>query len=210
MEKPLKIRLHVLSPIHIGCDEVYEPTSFLIDETRNILTEFDPIDFIKKLSKQEKERFTSLCMQGNISSIIGIYKFIAGKSIDGREIEIAKELSQHYKRVRNFPVNDEKKIKQELNRFSIDRTAYSPYTSLPYIPGSSIKGALRTSYLNALARKDGIPKFTGKVGDLEKELMKGSFESEVRIWKTGICNVRRSIINSGMTLVEDNIALSTG
>jgi len=50
MEKPLRIRLHVLSPIHIGCDDIFEPTSFVIDENRNKLVEFDPADFIKHLT----------------------------------------------------------------------------------------------------------------------------------------------------------------
>src|SRR3972149_3230461 len=100
MEKPLKVRLHIVSPVHIGCDDIYEPTSFLIDEKKGRLIEFDPMDFIKSLSSQDRQMFSDLCMQGNISSIVNIYKFISSKQVKGREVEIASGLFSHYKKVR--------------------------------------------------------------------------------------------------------------
>lgn len=147
----LKIRLHVLSPIHIGCDDVYEPTSFVIDEKKNKLIEFDPMDFVKSLSVQERQRFSMLCMQGSISSIVSIYKFISNKQIKGREIEISTGIIPHYKKVKDLPTNDERKVRQELNQFTISRTAYNPHTDTLFISGSSIKGAIRTAYLSKLA-----------------------------------------------------------
>ncbi|MGQ9569281.1 MAG: type III-A CRISPR-associated RAMP protein Csm5, partial [Thermodesulfovibrionales bacterium] len=159
MEKPIKFRLHIISSVHIGCDDVYEPTSFVIDEKKQKLIEFDPLEFIKSLSAQDRQRFTAICMQGNISSIISIYKFISNKQVKGREVEIAKELISHYKKVRDLPTygkDSEKKIRQELNQFTISRTAYNPHNNLPYIPGSSLKGSLRTAYLSKLAREGKI------------------------------------------------------
>jgi len=29
---PYKVRLHIISPVHIGCDDVYEPTGFVVDK----------------------------------------------------------------------------------------------------------------------------------------------------------------------------------
>ncbi|MBI5326737.1 MAG: type III-A CRISPR-associated RAMP protein Csm5 [Deltaproteobacteria bacterium] len=159
MEKPLKVRLHIISPVHIGCDDVYEPTSFVIDEKKQKLIEFDSMEFIKFLSAEERQKFTAICMQDNIASIVSIYKFISGKQVKGREVEIAKELISHYKKVRDLPTygkDSEKKIRQELNQFTISRTAYNPHNNLPYIPGSSLKGSLRTAYLSKLAREGKI------------------------------------------------------
>lgn len=178
MKQPLKIRLHTISPIHIGCDDVYEPTSFVIDEKKGKLIEFDPMDFIKSLSSDDRERFTALCMQGNISSIVSIYKFISGRQVIGREIEITRELSSHYKKVRDLPTNNERKIKQELSQFTISRTAYNPHNNLPYIPGSSLKGSLRTAYLSKLAKDKGVRDRKSGAKDLEKELLGGSFRSD--------------------------------
>lgn len=178
MQKPLKIRLHVLSPIHIGCDDVYEPTSFVIDEKKQKLIEFDPLEFIKSLSLQDRQKFTEICMQGTVSSIVSIYKFISGKQVKGREVEIARELISHYKKVKDLPTNDEKKIRQELNQFTISRTAYNPHNNLPYIPGSSLKGSIRTAYLSKLAKDKGVTKYKGKAKDLEVELLGGSFATD--------------------------------
>ncbi|NTU63262.1 MAG: hypothetical protein HGB05_07630, partial [Chloroflexi bacterium] len=44
-------------------------------------------------------------------------------------------------------------LKQELNKFAISRTSYTPYDGMPYVPGTSLKGALRTAYLNMCAAK---------------------------------------------------------
>ncbi|WKZ15875.1 MAG: type III-A CRISPR-associated RAMP protein Csm5 [Candidatus Jettenia caeni] len=150
MEKPLKVRLHIMSPVHIGCDDVYEPTSFAIDEKKGKLIEFDPMDFIKSLSPRDKQEFTRICMEGNISSIVKLYNFISNKKPRGREIDISNSLITHYGKVKKLSTNNEREIRQELNQFSISRTAYNPHNNLPYIPGSSIKGALRTAYLSKL------------------------------------------------------------
>ncbi len=186
MEKPLKIKLHIISPVHIGCDSVYEPTSFVINEKNGKLVVFDQIDFIKGLSPKDKERFVSICMQGNMASIIGIYKFLSNRQITGREVAMAAGLLSDYKRVRDLPINDERRIKQELNQFAISRTAYHSYDNLPYIPGSSVKGAIRTAWLSRIAKEKGIREWwkVSKVKegrqskDLEEKLLNGSFDTD--------------------------------
>ena len=178
MDRPLKIRLHIVSPVHIGCDDVYEPTSFVVDEGKKKLVTFDPFDFIKSLSTQERERFTAICMQGTIGSILNIYKFLSNRKIDGREIDITDDFIKHFNKVKALPAHNEGKVKQELNKFSIQRTAYSVNTDLPYIPGSSLKGALRTAYLNKLALDNRVVNFKGKSNDLEYELLGGKFDTD--------------------------------
>lgn len=200
MNRTLDLYLYILSPVHIGCDEVYEPTTFTVDEQRRKLISFDPMDFITSLTPEERERFTKLCMEGSVSSLIGIYKFMTGRKIKGEEIEVAADFISHYGAVKRLPMGDEKKINQELNRFAIARTAFNPHSNMPYIPGSSLKGALRTAYLSALAKKEGIRnvwegkiKGVGKERDdkiysfikshhvaqeLERNLLKGSFDTD--------------------------------
>lgn len=175
MEKPLKVRLHIISPVHIGCDDVYEPTSFVIDEKKSKLIEFDPMDFIRSLSPRDKQEFTRICMEGNVSSIVKLYNFISNKKSGGREIDIPSGLITQYERVKKLSTNNEREIRQELNQFSISRTAYNPHNNLSYIPGSSIKGALRTAYLSKLAQDMGIKGRKDRAKELEKELLGGSF-----------------------------------
>lgn len=178
MERPLKVRLHILSPVHIGCDDVYEPTSFVIDEQKRKLIAFDPLDFIKSLSPQDRQSFSAYCMQGNIASIVNIYKFMSRKQVKGREIEVASDLFSHYKQVRDLSTNDERRIRQELNKFTIYRTAYNLHDNLPYIPGSSLKGSMRTAYLSRMAKDRGIIGRKDRAKDLEVELLGGSFHTD--------------------------------
>ncbi len=196
----LRVRLHVISPIHIGCDDVYEPTSFVIDEGRKRLISFDPLEFIHSLNDSERERFTSISSEGTIASIVKIYQFLSGREVKGREVEITDDLISHFRQVKALPLHDEKRVRQELNKFSIGRTAYDSYTSLPYIPGSAIKGAMRTAYLSKLAKesnlRDGWKRFLTREElknasltykliskkevskKLEKSLLKGDFATD--------------------------------
>lgn len=178
MEKPIKVRLHIISPVHIGCDDVYEPTSFAIDEKKRKLIEFDTMDFIRNLSPRDKQEFAKICMEGSISSIVKLYNFISNKKPGGREIDISSGLITHYDKVKKLSTKNEREIGQELNKFSISRTAYNPHNNLPYIPGSSIKGALRTAYLSKVATDMGIKGREDRAKYLEIELLGGSFNTD--------------------------------
>lgn len=175
MDKPLKVRLHIISPVHIGCDDVYEPTSFVIDERKGRLIEFDPMDFIKSLNQKDRDELSKKCMGDDL---LGIFKFIKTKynmSIDGREVEISKILSDHYKKVLQLNTYNKNMV---INQFTISKTAYNPHNGFPYIPGSSLKGAMRTAYLNKLATEMGIKNSKAKAKDLEAGLLGGSFDTD--------------------------------
>jgi CRISPR-associated protein Csm5 len=150
-DRRIKCCLQNFSPIHIGCDEVYEPTGFVVDRNNNCLKIFDPLLFIAKLSKHDREKFSGICKKGTIESILEIYKFLNNCPAQGRSVKICNGFVDHYNQVLKLPSG---KIKNELNRFKIERTAFCIFDQRPYIPGSTVKGALRTAYLNSLADKD--------------------------------------------------------
>lgn len=177
MNKPRKIRLHVLSPVHIGCDDVFEPTSFVIDEENKKLIEFDPLDFVDKLDNKQRTEFLKVCSGDNLLSIM---KFIKNncKNIKGREVDIVPELIKHYKTVLALPTFDKKAKEKVINRFTMNKTAYNPHTGQQYIPGTSLKGSMRTAYLSALANVRNITKWKGKSDELETELLRRSVGKE--------------------------------
>lgn len=144
--------IRIASPVHIGCDEVYDPTGFVLDESDQTLTAFDPLDFFRNLNPQDKVCYAGICAKGSIESILELYKFMKGKRFEGHRVGVCRGLIAHYQKTLGISLNDRKKIQQELNNFSISRTAFNPITQKPYIPGSAIKGALRTAYLNALSK----------------------------------------------------------
>jgi len=168
-------RLKLLSPLHIGCDEVYEPTSFVIDEKRNALISFDPFDLLEKMDTNARQKFSKICQEGTINSLLEIYKFIYqhAKNAEGEQVVISKDLISHYQQVLNMPIINIK----ALNEFKISRTAFNPFTNISYIPGSSMKGAIRTAVLNWRNQGKKEPFFSGK--DANRELQKHllSFDS---------------------------------
>ena len=146
----MKCVLENLSPIHVGCDEVYEPTGFVVDEKNECLVIFDPLVFIRDLSPDDMLRFSSICKKGTTQSILEIYRFLNNRPAKGRAVEVCNGFMSHYQKVLRLSSG---RVQDELNRFLIERTSFCMSDQRPYIPGSAVKGALRTAYLNHLAEK---------------------------------------------------------
>ncbi|NVM21953.1 MAG: type III-A CRISPR-associated RAMP protein Csm5 [Desulfobacterales bacterium] len=173
MKETIKFCIQTISPIHIGCDDVYEPTGFAIDEEAQQMVVLDSLSFISQLEDSEKLEFSNICAKGTIASILEVYKFLRNRLVNGRAVDVCHGFLEHYKKTLDIPLNNEKTIRQELNRFEIPRTAFRSVDQRPYIPGSTIKGALRTAYLNLMEREKKLSEL-GKERDsrkLEQRLM---------------------------------------
>ncbi len=139
-------RIKVLSPLHIGCGQVYEPTSFVIKEQEKVLVGFDPWAFLMSLSSGKREQYSAICKKGTVDSLLEIYDFInrEAQSMVGVEAVLSSEFIKHYK--------DTLKNKN-FNKFHIERTAFNSLDNSLYIPGSAIKGSLRTAVLEHRFKK---------------------------------------------------------
>ncbi|MBW2737571.1 MAG: type III-A CRISPR-associated RAMP protein Csm5 [Deltaproteobacteria bacterium] len=153
MKEPIKFYIQTISPVHIGCDEFYEPTGFVLDENAWQMIVFDPLSFISQMEDSDKAEFSQICAKGTIASILEIYKFMQNKTAEGRMIDVCPDFLEHYKQTLSFPMRNPREIQQNLNSFAIPRTAFRSVDQRPYIPGSTIKGALRTAYLNLMERE---------------------------------------------------------
>ena len=162
LKETFRCALKITSPVHLGCDEVYEPTGFVVDEENGRLTTFDPFQFIQDLRGDTREKLSRLCRKGTIESVLEIFKFFRGKKADGRQVELCNGFVDHYRKVLALNTNA-KIITQNLNQFQISRTAFKSVDNRPYIPGTAVKGAIRTAYLNSLAGKKRTTKQQGKI-----------------------------------------------
>ncbi len=97
MNKPIKFFIRTVSPIHIGCDEVYEPIGFVIDEERGRLISFDPLDFFRSLDGEKRNILAGICKKGTVESLLELYRFMRGKRIVGHEVELCRGFVDHYK-----------------------------------------------------------------------------------------------------------------
>lgn len=150
MKEPIKFYIQTISPVHIGCDEFYEPTGFVLDENARQMIVFDPLSFISQMEDTGKAEFSQICAKGTIASILEIYKFMQNKTAKGRMIDVCPDFLEHYKQTLTLPTRNPREIQRNLNSFAIPRTAFRSVDQRPYIPGSTIKGALRTAYLNLM------------------------------------------------------------
>ncbi|PIE68198.1 MAG: type III-A CRISPR-associated RAMP protein Csm5 [Deltaproteobacteria bacterium] len=165
-KKTIRCALTIASPVHLGCNDVYEPTGFVIDEKNRRLIAFDPFHFIQNLPREAREKFSQLCRKGTVESVLEIYKFFKGKQAVGREVELCNGFVDHYQKVLALNANTSVVI-QNLNQFQIARTAFRSFDNRPYIPGTAIKGAIRTACLNARANSKNIRTPRGNRADQE-------------------------------------------
>jgi CRISPR-associated protein Csm5 len=165
--------MHIISPVHIGCDDVYEPTGFVVDKTAKKLIAFDQLDFVRSLSPADRGKFMALCEKGTLESILDIYKFMWNlpTAPQGHSVDVSKGFLETYERVAT-KLNP-RDAKQELNKFQIGRTSYLPNDQSPYIPGSALKGALRTGWLNHLNKGQKL-----HTRNPEEDLLGGRFDKD--------------------------------
>ena len=162
-------KIKVLTPVHIGCGEVYEPFSFAIKD--NKLLVFDMEQLLSALDEKTRREFSNICLMGTSDAIVRMYRFvkrnvaerkdIIEKGIVKKTIDVTRALVEHYnsqiigtnqpaqrsyQSQQNRPFNNSSRI---ISQFQIYRTFFDPNSELPIIPGSSVKGAIRTAVLNA-------------------------------------------------------------
>jgi len=132
----MKCKLRILSPVHIGCGESYNSATFLLDKRKkpvlvSILDEhalfsvFNEMHLRKYICWIEKERFPNL------------FNFLR-KELNDRNFFLQNQLQKKaLYTIQSF--TGEEKL-QDINVFI-------KQTSNPYIPGTEIKGAVRTAII---------------------------------------------------------------
>ncbi len=168
--------LKALTPVHVGYGDVVDVFNFVVDPQKSSILILDMDKFYACLSSKDRERLINICKKGELYSIVELYKFMASqlnmiKSNSGivvEEIKVCRGFLSHYDKVKSLPRD---KLK-ELNRFQIFKFAINPNLKHPIIPGSSLKGSIRTAVLNyyrhRASKRDYEPKEADK---LEKDIL---------------------------------------
>ncbi len=189
MSRTLAVRLHVISPLHIGCGEVYEPTGFVIDVPRKVMRVFAAGDFLRALKPDLRERFGEICLNQDLLSVYRFIKDNLPAALPCREVPVSSALAAHYERVLRLSTFD---TRQVIHNFEMRRTSFLPLSEQPYIPGSGLKGSLRTAWLSRRAGEEKVTNWSrdhrerNAAQQLERHLMPGSFQSDpFRLVKPG-------------------------
>jgi CRISPR-associated protein Csm5 len=151
--KNYKLRLTAISPLHIGTGEDYEPTNFVID--KGYLYEFDELAFYEKLDPRAKDSFLKAVESRASDSLFEVHRVIKANKQHAISSALSKtkvtsgiEMDYKNKVGRAVQMEGGRNVQKSkvFNRFQIARTLKQPNTHIPYIPGSSLKGALSTAY----------------------------------------------------------------
>ena len=140
----MKIKATVISPVHIGTNELYEPTNFIIDG--EYLYYFKEEDFYKKLPKNDKVEFLKL----SENNVVELWKFIVqrkniAKEIYKYKVKVTSGLKEHYEKALGKPTQISRSNQKTFNQFMIQKAVRTPTKKRLYIPGSSIKGTINTA-----------------------------------------------------------------
>lgn len=157
-----KILIHTITPLFIGSGESFSPLTFWINSEKCELIEFPEEEFVASLSEQEKNSLGKL-------DLLDFMKLIYNKRgyLSGKTIPISPNIADIYKAILNGR-------RKEFNKFDIKKLVTNINTHQPYIPGSSLKGALRTGYLafcpNLVQRDKNIDEGAALGGCMSKDV----------------------------------------
>src|SRR3990167_2766611 len=142
-QETYKIKAEVLTPVHIGDGTELEPLEYVIkDKFYKVNLE----EWLSTLSGEKAEEFQRLTGReyAQMSTLTALRRFVRDNiDIDKYtewSVNVSEAVKGRYEERFDAPEN-------QLPMSPFIRTA-----NKPYLPGSSIKGAIRTAYLNFLKR----------------------------------------------------------
>ncbi|WGE91138.1 RAMP superfamily CRISPR-associated protein [Actinobacillus genomosp. 1] len=180
-----KVYLTPLSPIHIGCGEDFVPTNYVIDE--NTLFHFEPSNL--SLNDQQRTELLNFITNLDLLAIQRFFLNLREQAIASAYYftDVSEGLAKNYReKIGKVAQRENNSNKIVVNQFAIERTAYQPFKQLPYIPGSSFKGALATALLDKAHQEKHNPKVGIRDNGKLLKAYLGEFEnSQLRTVKFG-------------------------
>jgi len=182
----------LLSPIHIGVGDEIDPLTYIIEGEN--LYKISLKDFVSNMNNDTREKFENLI---NKNDLIGMRSFIT------ETIDIDRDSSYSVAvdpTVRNLYAA---KIDDIQNQLLIN----PEHDERPLIPGSSIKGAIRTAIVSELAKASNLPK-------PKNSREESQFESKVLGYKDGKddpfrgIKIRDAFLEKNSTIIRQVINVS--
>ncbi|MBL8252442.1 MAG: CRISPR-associated protein Csm5, partial [Candidatus Competibacter sp.] len=154
-----RLLISTLSPVHVGCGEDYDPTRYVIED--DTLYEFEPGAALAALNPQDREQLLKIVSgPSNDRMLQQVQAFFYHRrqaliATTSRRVPVGPKMVAFYQKRVGKTVQTEGDGSQLLNRLEIERTFFNPANGVPVLPGSSLKGAMRTALLDAV--NDGQP-----------------------------------------------------
>ena len=198
-----KLWITPLSPVHMGTDEDYTPTGYVIEG--DALYEFDQ-RALENLPAGERSRLNAIL---NGKATPDMLRQVQAFFHHNREwlipaaVNVAKvssEMAKLYEARIGRAANVESGGKQVLNALEIERAFYNPVDRRLMLPGSGLKGAIRTALLDQVNKNTPLremrffDKRENRIRppknnrEMQESIFKGSFATDpLRLVQIGDC-----------------------
>lgn len=140
--KVVNASIEFLTPVHIGSGEFIGPHEYYIKDKK--LYKLNMIKFISSLNEVEKTTFIDYIDRNDHLHIRTFPKEKAKEDVSELIVEVSENIQKEY----------EQEVKNTNNALEIYLFPYEPVHKRPYLPGSSLKGALRTPIIQMFANNN--------------------------------------------------------
>ncbi len=142
-----------LSPVHMGTDEDYAPTNYVIEG--DVLYEFDhralsalPDDTRKKLATLLEGKASGQMLMRVQALFFEHRKQLIPHA--SNQTGVSHGVAELYRSKIGQAAHRESGGRTVRNKLEIERVFYNPLNRYPILPGSGLKGAIRTALLNSI------------------------------------------------------------
>ena len=184
-----RLEITALTPVHIGCGEDYTPTDYVIDE--DALFAFNSAVVSQALPEHDRAVLLKLVQGEQQDDILQkLQRFFQERreplmAKASHYLPVVSGVADLYRTQIGQTAGWEEGGKKVINKLEIERTFYNPINQKPVIPGSSLKGAIRTALLDSINSGNPLPReeereqvSTKKNRTLQRRLFKGEFNSD--------------------------------
>jgi CRISPR-associated protein Csm5 len=145
--KKYRLRLELLSPIHIGAGTEMNPLDYIIEDGRLYSISFEK--FVVGMDNAQRRELENLI---DMSSLMEMRKYVLRNINKERDCIYSIEVSSKVETIYKSKLGD---IQNQLLVYPFVRTEGEV---VPLMPGSSVKGAVRTAVISDHAKKINLPK----------------------------------------------------
>ncbi len=172
-----------LSPVHIGTDESYEPGNYVIDDEAGALYSFDSGAALAGLSDSDKQQLLTIVNSRPDDTLL---TKVQAFFYNHREkllayamppVPTASGVKTLYEKRIGKTAQQEGQGRRVINKLEIERTFYNPVDGKPLLPGSSIKGAIRTALLDGINNEKPLNR-NERNQQLQERLLDGKFDTD--------------------------------
>ncbi len=152
IDRHWQLAITPLSPVHLGTGQDYEPTGYVIAD--GALFEFDGLAALDALPETERQQLGKILDGAPTPAMLRqVQSFFYRNrerliAVSRRVVRINPSMEAFYQDRVGQVAQHETGGREVQNRLEIERTAFNPVSGAPILPGSGLKGAIRTALLD--------------------------------------------------------------